>query len=74
MNNTVKDVCAELKITQNELAEMLGLHYTTFAKWKDGIPKSSQIALDLLIENHRLKSKLASIVEAVKVIKDLEKI
>lgn len=68
----VKLVCKELNITQNELAELLGIHYTTFSKWKKEVPKSSEVALDLLLENHKLKSELAKIKEALKFLRNLE--
>lgn len=68
----IKSICAELNITQNELAQILGIHYTTFSKWKDAIPKNSEVTLDLLVENHRLKLKLAKINEAINLLKNLE--
>ncbi|WP_086256449.1 DNA-binding transcriptional regulator [Campylobacter vicugnae] len=68
----IKAICAELNITQNELAKMLGIHYTTFSKWKDAIPKNSEITLDLLLENHRLKNKLAKINDAINILKNLD--
>lgn len=68
----IKAICTELGITQNELAEKLGIHYTTFSKWKDAIPKNAEITLDLLLENHRLKNKLAKISDAISILKNLD--
>lgn len=68
----IKAICAELSITQNELAEKLGIHYTTFSKWKNAIPKNAEITLDLLLENHRLKNKLAKISDAINTLKNLD--
>ncbi len=68
----IKAICAELSITQNELAEKLGIHYTTFSKWKDAIPKNAEITLDLLLENHRLKNKLVKISDAINTLKNLD--
>lgn len=68
----IKAICTELGITQNELAEKLGIHYTTFSKWKDAIPKNAEITLDLLLENHRLKNKLAKISDAINILKNLD--
>lgn len=68
----IKAICTELGITQNELAEKLSIHYTTFSKWKDAIPKNAEITLDLLLENHRLKNKLAKISDAISILKNLD--
>lgn len=70
--NKIKEICAELGITQNELAELLGIHYTTFSKWKDAIPKNSEITLNLLVENHHLKQKLAKVKDAINLLKNLD--
>ncbi|MGP1450194.1 MAG: helix-turn-helix domain-containing protein [Wolinella sp.] len=71
--NIVKKACEELGITQKELADLMGIHFTTFSKWKDGIPKSSEITINLLIENRALKRKLAQAGEALRSLKELEK-
>lgn len=63
----VKEVCKILGITQNQLAELMGLHYTAFSKWKDKTPKNAEIFLNLIIENYELKQ----IKEAIKILKDL---
>lgn len=67
----VKEVCKILGITQNQLAELMGLHYTAFSKWKDKTPKNAEIFLNLIIENYELKQELKQIKEAVKILKDL---
>ncbi|WP_343353218.1 helix-turn-helix transcriptional regulator [Helicobacter mastomyrinus] len=68
----VKKVCAELGITQNELAEMMGLHYTAFSKWKEKIPKNAEVCLDLILENHRLRAQMSEIKKALLTLKNLE--
>ncbi|WP_281650469.1 XRE family transcriptional regulator [Helicobacter bilis] len=67
----VKEVCKILGITQNQLAELMGLHYTAFSKWKDKTPKNAEIFLNLIIENYELKQELKQIKEAIKILKDL---
>ncbi|WP_295700810.1 helix-turn-helix transcriptional regulator [uncultured Helicobacter sp.] len=69
----VKSICQELGITQNELAELMGLHYTAFSKWKEKIPKNAEICLDLLVENYRLKKHLKGIKEAIITLQNIEK-
>ena len=64
----VKEVCKILGITQNQLAELMGLHYTAFSKWKDKTPKNAEIFLNLIIENYELKQELK---EAVKILKEI---
>ena len=58
--NIVKKVCKELGITQKELAEMLDIPTGTISRWAstNEIPKTAEIALNLLIENKKLKEKL----------------
>ncbi|EMZ37753.1 hypothetical protein C826_01833 [Helicobacter bilis WiWa] len=67
----VKEVCKILGITQNQLAELMGLHYTAFSKWKDKTPKNAEIFLNLIIENYELKQELKQIKEAVKILKEI---
>ena len=69
--NKIKLVCSELKITQSELAEMMGFHYTSISKWKDSIPKNVEITLNLLLENKRLKDEKAKIKQAIELLKNL---
>lgn len=71
MVDKIKTICQELDITQMQLADMLGLHYSSFSKWKEKIPKNSEITLDLLVENHRLKQELTTIKEALKVLRQI---
>ena len=58
--NIVKKVCKELGITQKELAEMLDIPAGTISRWAstDEIPKTARIALELLLENKKLKEKV----------------
>jgi len=72
MDNIVKKVCKELGITQKELAERLGVPQSTVSGWAKGdIPKMTQLALELLIENQRLKDKLNVFKEAHKIASEL---
>ncbi|PAF50834.1 helix-turn-helix transcriptional regulator [Helicobacter sp. 13S00477-4] len=70
----VKMICAELGITQNQLAEMMGMHFTAFSKWKEKIPKNADFCLDLILENHRLKRKMDLVQNAIKTLSNLENI
>ncbi|KAA6229959.1 helix-turn-helix transcriptional regulator [Campylobacter sp. LR264d] len=71
-DNLLKKTCKELNITQSELAKLLGYHFTSFSKWSNKIPKNSEITLNLLIENHRLKKQIAEFKNALRVLRDLE--
>ena len=56
--NIVKKVCKELGITQKELAEMLEVSTSAVSLWSKGdIPKTAKVALELLLENKKLKDK-----------------
>lgn len=71
MIDKIRNILDETGITQLELAEKMGMHYSSFNKWTDeSIPRSSEKALDLILENHRLKTELAKIKNAVKVLKE----
>lgn len=72
--NIVKKVCAELGITQKELAEELGSHLTTVQKWvsSDDIPKMATKSLELLLENKKLKSKVEKIEIILKLLDELK--
>lgn len=62
--NIVKRVCKELGITQRELAERLGVHITAVQKWvanANELPLQTQKVLELVLENHRLKTKVEKI-------------
>lgn len=67
--NIVKKVCRELKITQRELAERLGVPPTTLSGWAGGdIPKMTELALNLMLENKSLKDKFSVLKEAQKIL------
>lgn len=71
--NIVKKVCAELNITQKELAEELGSHLTTVQKWASGdIPKMAIKSLELLLENKELKSKVEKIETVLRLLDELK--
>ena len=58
IENQVKNICKKLKITQKELATILGIKPTALSNWANGdIPQLGQKALDLLLENTELKEK-----------------
>jgi len=70
--NIVKKVCKELNITQKELAEMLEVQPSAVSNWTNGqMPKMVQIALELILENRELKSKLQKIKEVRDIISNL---
>lgn len=71
MENIVKLTCKELDITQKELAERLGVPPTTVSGWVNEIPKMTELALTLLIENKQLKDKLEVFKKAFKVSSEL---
>lgn len=73
--NIVKKVCRELEITQRELAERLGVHITAVQKWvanADNLPLQTQKSLDLVLENHYLKSKVEKVNLILKLIEELK--
>lgn len=70
--NIVKKVCAELGITQKELAEMLEMKPTALSNWASGdIPQIGEKALKLLLENKELKAKLDIFKKAYKIASEL---
>jgi len=70
--NIVKRVCKELSITQKELAEKLGVPQSTVSGWANGdIPKMTKYALELMIENHNLETKLSVFKKAYKIASEL---
>ena len=67
--NIVKKVCAELGITQKELAEELDVPQPTVTRWSKGdIPKMTKIALELMLENKELKEKFEILKKAHKIL------
>ncbi len=70
--NIVKKTCKELGVTQKELAERLGIPQSTVSGWTKGdIPKMTQFALELLIENKDIKEKLNIFKKAYRIAHDL---
>ena len=61
--NLHDEVCKKLSITRQELADMLGISLTTVNNWVNNsrMSKTTQIALELMLENHRLKERLKKI-------------
>ena len=58
----VKQVCKEYGITQKELAIKLDIPRGTLGRWasNDNIPRTAEIALNLMLENKELQNKLNS--------------
>ncbi|MGP1527629.1 MAG: helix-turn-helix domain-containing protein [Campylobacter sp.] len=74
--NIVKRVCKELGITQRELAERLGVHITAVQKWvanANELPLQTQKVLELVLENHRLKTKVEKIEKIISLFNELIK-
>jgi len=66
--NIVKRTCKELGVTQKELAQMLDVSPASITDWgKGNIPKMTQKALELMLENKELKYKLNIFKEAYKI-------
>ena len=73
--NIVKKVCAELEITQKELAVKLGVHITAVQKWvanAQNLPPQTQKTLELVLENHKLKQKTEKIDQILRLIDELK--
>lgn len=62
--------CDELQCTQAQLASVLGLSLAAINKWNERgeIPHSGLRAIELLIENQRLKQELRELQTAIKVL------
>ena len=74
--NIVKRVCKELGITQRELAERLGVHITAVQKWvanANELPLQTQKVLELVLENHHLKTKVEKIEKIISLFNELIK-
>jgi len=70
--NIVKRTCKELGITQKELAERLEVSPASVSDWAKGnIPKMTELALKLMIENIELKEKLNIFKKAHKIASEL---
>ena len=69
--NIVKKVCAELGITQKELAEKLATSKPTVERWSSTgeIPDSSKKHLEILLENEELKKENQEIKKALSILK-----
>jgi DNA-binding transcriptional regulator YiaG len=61
--NLVKKVCSKYNLTSKELAEKLDIPKGTIGRWSasNKIPKTAEIALNLMLENKELKDKLTDI-------------
>ena len=73
--NIVKKVCAELEITQKELAVKLGVHITAVQKWvanAQNLPLQTQKTLELVLENHKIKQKTEKIDQILRLIDELK--
>lgn len=71
-DNIVKKVCAELDITQRELAERMDIPESTVARWKSvDLPRLAELYLNALLENIELKSKLETIKKAHEIVSNL---
>ena len=67
--NIVKITCKELGITQKELAERLEVSQASVSDWAKGnIPKMTELALQLLLENKELKEKFDILKKAHKIL------
>ncbi len=72
--NIVKKVCSELSITQKELAEKLDTPQPTLARWASGeIPKMAKLALELMLENKKLKADFEILAKAHKILAGYQK-
>jgi transcriptional regulator with XRE-family HTH domain len=60
--NLVKQVCKEYGITQIELAKDLDIPKGTISRWVStkNIPKTAELALNLMLKNRELENKLES--------------
>lgn len=69
----VKKYCEILGCNQKTLAEKMALNPQTFAKWNERgeIPQSSLITLELLVENHKLKSQIGKLKDFSLLLKEI---
>lgn len=61
--NIVKRACKELGITQKELADRLGITPSAISQWGNDVPKTAQVAIELMMENNQLKKDIKVILE-----------
>ncbi len=73
--NLVKKTCRELGITQKELAEMIGVPQGTLNRWASSqeIPKMTNLALNLMLENKQLKDAGNYILKGFSIFNQYEK-
>ena len=72
--NIVKKVCRELGITQAELARMLKVSPHVISKWvTSSTPHTAKLALELMLENKKLKKHIKNIKNFYETIQDIEK-
>ena len=69
--NQIKKACKILNITQKELAERIGITPSAISQWGNEIPKTAQVALELMIENDMLKKDLKAIIKGHEVLNKL---
>jgi len=69
--NIIKQACAELGITQKELAERLGVAEGTVRKWASTgeTPVWLETTIPLLLKNHQLEKKINEIEQAKAILK-----
>ncbi|HEC1777077.1 helix-turn-helix domain containing protein [Campylobacter sp. RKI_CA19_01128] len=62
----LRKICSVLGISRLELAEKLGLSKTTIDSWSDSsrISKTAQLAMELMIENHKLRCSIKNFQES----------
>jgi len=69
--NAIKKACKILNITQRELAERIGITPSAISQWGNDIPRTAQVALELMIENNILKNDLKTIIKGHEVLNRL---
>jgi len=73
ITNIVKQVCQELGINQAELARLLEVSKSSITDWNKGnIPKMTKMALELLLENTKLKNQLKIVKEAHEIVRKIK--
>ncbi|ARR04578.1 MULTISPECIES: helix-turn-helix transcriptional regulator [Campylobacter] len=74
-DNIVKKVCRELGITQRELAEIIKVNDGTVRQWssKGDVMPNVEVTLNLLLENHKLKSQLDKIKRFAELLAEIQR-